>query len=515
MNELTLVIVDTTGIQNYIFGSNRLRENVGASHLVYLATQGWLFRNPEWFLPTPHNIDKIYQQIVDSLYIEQGDVAVEVLYAGGGNVAILFADPEDAKSFARSLSEKLLIDAPGLDAVLVSHPFKWDEPEKGLADAMKVAQEKLDRKKRQREPSQPIMGLGVTATCQSTGFDAHYEVKEPGDDIEPQADRLHLTISAEVRAKWSYNDAAKERLNDHFPELKEKGLEIPDRFDQLGRSIGDYSYIAVVHADGNGIGNILIDIGKQFVGEGGNQNRAYISALREFSDDVNASGMAALRAVVDKISQWDQRQERAFLSVRPIVFGGDDITFVCDGRIGLQAAQIFLEAFEQQKIYRTDRMSAAAGVAIVKVRYPFARAYALSEALCKNAKDVYERKTSALDWHMAESGLFGSLSEIRGREYKQQGQDDKFQSLLMHPLSVGAHQITKQNTISWNTWTNFCQLLESFRNRNRWPRNKVLKLRDALRQSTPDAPDSVQSYVTQFGELPAIDDSVTGYRRTG
>lgn len=39
MTQFWLVIVDTTGIQSYIFGSNRLRENVGASYLVHQATQ--------------------------------------------------------------------------------------------------------------------------------------------------------------------------------------------------------------------------------------------------------------------------------------------------------------------------------------------------------------------------------------------------------------------------------------------------------------------------------------------
>src|SRR5262249_42346964 len=38
---VTLLIADTAGIQPYIFGSNRLRENIGASHLVAQATGGW------------------------------------------------------------------------------------------------------------------------------------------------------------------------------------------------------------------------------------------------------------------------------------------------------------------------------------------------------------------------------------------------------------------------------------------------------------------------------------------
>jgi hypothetical protein len=36
-----LLIVDTSQIQPYVFGSNRLRENIGASHLVASATDGW------------------------------------------------------------------------------------------------------------------------------------------------------------------------------------------------------------------------------------------------------------------------------------------------------------------------------------------------------------------------------------------------------------------------------------------------------------------------------------------
>jgi hypothetical protein len=38
---MQLVIVDTAQIQTYIFGSNRLRENIGASHLVAEAAEGW------------------------------------------------------------------------------------------------------------------------------------------------------------------------------------------------------------------------------------------------------------------------------------------------------------------------------------------------------------------------------------------------------------------------------------------------------------------------------------------
>ena len=42
MRKFTVTVLDTTGIQPYIFGSNRLRENIGASYLVSEATDDWV-----------------------------------------------------------------------------------------------------------------------------------------------------------------------------------------------------------------------------------------------------------------------------------------------------------------------------------------------------------------------------------------------------------------------------------------------------------------------------------------
>ena len=42
--DCTLTVLDTAGIQSYIFNSNELRENIGASHLVYQATTYWVLK---------------------------------------------------------------------------------------------------------------------------------------------------------------------------------------------------------------------------------------------------------------------------------------------------------------------------------------------------------------------------------------------------------------------------------------------------------------------------------------
>jgi len=43
MTEYILTAIDTTQIQGYIFGSNRLQENIGGSELVEMATRQWVY----------------------------------------------------------------------------------------------------------------------------------------------------------------------------------------------------------------------------------------------------------------------------------------------------------------------------------------------------------------------------------------------------------------------------------------------------------------------------------------
>jgi len=86
MKGVVLTVVDTTGIQSYIFGSNRLRENAGASYLVEQATGDWVYQS----LGDKHNFDLEKLRITRGLTIEDHDLTAELIYAGGGNTTILF-----------------------------------------------------------------------------------------------------------------------------------------------------------------------------------------------------------------------------------------------------------------------------------------------------------------------------------------------------------------------------------------------------------------------------------------
>jgi hypothetical protein len=185
------------------------------------------------------------------------------------------------------------------------------------------------------------------------------------------------------------------------------------------------------------------------------------------------------------------------LPFRPIVFGGDDVTFVCDGRLGLPLAAVYLEEFERAARQHMPEMDvpvhACAGIAIVKAHYPFARAYTLSEALCKNAKravkDHCMTDTSALDWHFATAGITGSIGAIRQREYLiQEGATRK--RLDMRPISLRPPGMER----SWRNWETFLGVVDHFKRNAANRRNKIMALREVLREGGVATQRFLQTY---------------------
>jgi hypothetical protein len=301
---------------------------------------------------------------------------------------------------------------------------------------------------------------------------------------------------------------------------------LPRDFDNLGRSRGESSYMAVVHADGNNIGQRFQQVGQ------GKSNREYITAVRDLSHNINAAGMHALRATVEALGQfllqdtiaessdpphaWQREKTRfkerlerlgqkPYLPFRPLVYGGDDVTFVCDGRLGLALAIRYLHEFEKATSQRLEKPACAcAGIAIVKTHYPFFQAYTLAESLCKEAKtfvkqwqkDTHQPDASAIDWHVAASGRGDSPGAIRQREYiSADGKLLNLRPLLLHP---GADDnLRRWPVFEQAAWT--LKYHEDWRDR----RNKVLALREAFRQGSR----AVRQFVTryQLDKLPCLD----------
>lgn len=527
-----LVVVDTMQIQPYIFGSNRLRENVGASYLVDAATGEWAF-DAVTAVALRNNI-RDGNTLIDDAWIENG-LDAEVLYAGGGNFVVLFGGDDEkaeqsARAFTAMLSEHVLRDAPGLQLAIAGQEMNWYE------DALCKKREEVFRllavRKRKHAWSAPLLGLGVTASCRSTGLPATGLVA--GIRGEPNS-LASDEIQAKVAVAWPRQDRpskADQRLQKSIglPE----GYSYPADFEDMGATAGEYSHIAIVHADGNSMSQCIREICDQYTRP--DENRALVLALRHFSIRLAEAARQALTAVLFRLKRECDKgsgmtivhpnkdlslkidlasaQNGYYLPFRPIVFGGDDVTFVCDGRLGLSLATMYLREFEQHtaaaKLGKDGGgLTACAGIAIVKSHYPFARAYALAEELSKSAKS-YRREQgisdSCLDWHFALSGLSGSITEIRDREYTVRKND----LLTLRPVTLATTSERPENA-----WPVVLAGIEAFQKED-WVgrRNKIKALRDALREGTA----AVKHFRTAFNkgaELPPVAPGTNEWRSTG
>ncbi|HEY1349212.1 MAG TPA: hypothetical protein VGF67_06275 [Ktedonobacteraceae bacterium] len=521
-----LVVVDTTQIQPYIFGSNRLRESIGASYLVDMATGDWALQAVRDAAPG-QNYPGDGLALRGDVRIEEG-LEAEVLYAGGGNFVVLFDHIDRVQKFQASLSQQVLEKAPGLQIVVVQLELDWHT--QILCERLDQAWRDLAVQKRKRAWPAPLLGLSVTAACRSTGLPASGIVE--GIQGEPG-----YLASDEIRAKVDVASLADQRLR-QIIRLQDE-YRYPADFEDLGGTAGEYSYIAVVHADGDEMGRRIADLGKNY--REVDKNRAYVQALGKLSCGVQQAASKALQAMLDclvasitrgkdgeySLVHWPdpenrrsrlqirlakQRDGRLLVPFRPIVFGGDDITFVCDGRLGLALATLYLQEFERQTPAHLTQdgagLTACAGIAIVKSHYPFVRAYALATDLTGSAKR-YRRNQgipgSCLDWHFALSGLGGSIQKIREREYMM-----KEGSLAQRPVTLEANP---KNAVC--AWPVVLQGIRAFQ-QEQWAqrRNKVKALREALREGA-SAVEHFRIAFNDNGSLPEVLSGWTGLAKTG
>jgi hypothetical protein len=545
MTHFVLTVLDTIGIQDYIFRSNRLCEHVTASHLVELATGEWLYDALQQTVG-PINVQVVavhtittsrkttvtvneYAVTDDGPLDQRADRHAEVVYRGGGNVVLLFRGETAAQAMKTACtiieqySRRLLVDAPDLQIAVAHQPFVWSDAIGGTNGVYEQAMRLLDRNKSRRRAPSLMPGMSVTLTCRSTGL--------PATDF----DREDATrpVSAQVAAKIDHDmrDAADLRLrqllqDQGIPKSELNKFTFSRDLDDLGRARGEMSYVAVMHADGNGMGLRLQNFVRSF--DSAAKNRECLNKLRSFSQALETAGGTALQVVLQQLLQAmklphmrsfveilpllkDNGEPKPVFPVRPLVFGGDDVTLVCDGRIGLTLAAAYLDEFERQAAKLPDGKPgfSCAGVAIVKTHYPFARAYHLSEELCRSAKKMVQEHhiedASALDWYFAGAGIADELEMLRKRFYRVEEGDLTIRPVLLRP------------GLTWHTWSGFRAAVNTLNNDEQWigRRNKVIALREALR----GGPAMVRQFRSQYGleklALPPFETADKDYLESG
>ncbi len=467
---MELLHIETSGNQRFIFATNKLRENVGASELIW-------------------QVGEHARRIAD----ERG---CTVILATSGKATIVAPDRPAAEAIVRDVTRQALVESPGVEVHgAITH---FDPAREKLADAIRRVRARHDLLRGVVPPAVArFQRLPCVAECATSGLPAarpgpgfHGSRKDRGDDLR----------SAVSQAKWIAAEAGLARLASTAGDVPVmRGIKDLDELDEQAPD-----WLAVVHADGNGLGQLLMGFDKLVEQKHpGGDCQTHARELDKFSRALDDCTARAFGTAVGRA--WERFSKNgetiaggagSSLPLVPLVLGGDDLTVVCDGRFAVGFAADYLRAFEQETASgivgeyaalaaeaKGPGLTACAGVAVIKPHFPFHAAYELAEELLVSAKQVKrhvaERPCSALDFHVLYDSSDASLERIRAALLVDGGQTNLTSKPYVVSEGLADHPWAAPRTIE-RLEARVGQLKHSVDGRRRLPNSMLHELRAAL-----------------------------------
>jgi hypothetical protein len=394
-----LLGLDVHGIQSYLFATSKLREIIGASRIVDDFTGAEPSDQPSIVLKrmglTPCNSGS---PVGDSWYI--------VVRLGGGVVRLLLPNATFAQEFVGQLSVWAIEHATSLEYDAASVPFDLETG--SLADAQEKLVEAIYQQRAHANRGGGFNGFPFSAPCSLTGDPAGGYTRKSNERLcDASLDKRAYQELTDRQDMWAVILEGAAILQ--APHLKDKRHPFLFDTEDFGTEDSKGSYMAVLAIDLNGLG----EAGRQKTGAARGALAAH--AFRSFSKDVTDATRAAFRAALDAMASndlysyhivEDSVRNCGRLPIRPLVFGGDDLTFVLDARLAVAFASVMMRHFESLNF------KGAAGIAFVKSKSPFNRAIDLAESLVASGK-IEGRDQSRIDFMLCSGEIPGSALEGR------------------------------------------------------------------------------------------------------
>lgn len=342
------------GIQDFIFKTNELKHIVGASELV--------------------------EQICTSAFDEFAKNGESVVRAAG-NIKFIFEKEDDCAKAVREFPKKVMTMAPGItisQAVVI-----FEDIEKGFATAVDNLESRL-KTQRNKVPQSVTTGLMGVKRANNSGL--------PVTKVDKDKDGKPLYLDDATSAKLGIANKGETNPTLRVWDLCEKSFGIPIIKKNVAYNISDITgkndWIAIIHADGNGLGKIVQKVG------------AKKDIFKSFSQNLDKATTMAAQKTFDLITKKHHINKDGFIPFRPVVLDGDDMTVIIRGDLAIDYAETFIAEFQNatkneignilksNNIFDSgeDYLTACAGIAFIKSSYPFYYGYQLAEELCGQAK---------------------------------------------------------------------------------------------------------------------------------
>ena len=408
-------LFEAKSIQSYIFATNRLKEIVGGSEQIEQLTGD----------------DGLVCQTLTTL----GSIETIELSRLGGAAFYAFSKIESDVSKLAALWPLVFQQyAPSLQ--FIHAQGEGDNDRKAFEDAKK----RLATNRNLQRARLPQSGV-YSFRSGRTGEPATHAVYLPGGNgIKSPIDEATSRKLAFVRKP---NDgveiAALPKRFCKTSTTKDWPVNLTPEAGQDERNFpfkGDERVIALVHADGNGFGQLLMNLSSA-VYKDKIKDEEFVKLFRAVSESIKAATENAAQLAVKKI--LEPHQYAGLYPARPIVLGGDDLTIVVRADLAMPFTKCFLNAFEVEskaelnalkktfnnlKTLLPDSLSACAGIVYAKASQPFSALHNLAEGLCKFAKDqakplvanTNNAAPSSLSFYRVTTTLLESYSEVLKKE---------------------------------------------------------------------------------------------------
>lgn len=379
------------GIQGFIFSTNSLKDIVGGSELV----------------------EKICTSLFSSQYL-QG--ATQIIGAAG-NIKCVYDDPVECQKTVLEFPKTVMQEAPGITISQAIVKVTEEEFKNHFSQCMDELEKRLKIQRNKPSKSMTIGFMGVERS-RTTGLPAVTQESQEFLD-EGTLKKRNLSIGGKATITLAKKSLG---IDDLSP--KNIALDIKNLTDKN-------DWIAIIHADGNGLGQIL----SKFSGSQ--------KDFHDFSEMLNEATCQAARKAFQKVYPKQNKKEIPF---RPVVLGGDDMTMICKASLAIEYTKIYLQEFEEatkEKLGEENGLTACAGIAFIKSSYPFHYGYDLAETICGQAKKVSksplmqkgnQNPPSSLMFYKVQGSFIESYDQMLEKEKTpQKGISFNFGPYFLHP----------------------------------------------------------------------------------